>query len=387
MRIFYINTARPRKLAKKLKAILDISLSESQKHIACLSGYKDWNELLVVTNRKEVHSHPDVYEYPQKYLINIFNQNEEIASQLILFFKNNMQYPNLNFQIPSEIKEAIKTCNQNIIIGSDTGLPRFVYQNICEYISSIKKNNFILKNTVTQEIEIMSKTPYTLKIHASNLKELKIRYERLIKSPTTSLFIYLKIQDNKVQYDFESLDISDSDKGLKVETFNDAISNALRKDKDTIIIGKDELYNPETAKLAFDYAYKSFIQNMWSQSNSNIIVSKILELRNGNTESVWLNYTKIMLTALLNALVWLRDNAGYELTPKIVWDNIDKKQMELIINGEKYPELPLEYKDSIQKYFNELENIGTIDVYKSHGYIQHELINVFKEFGLRDWYL
>ena len=125
---------------------------------------------------------------------------------------------------------------------------------------------------------------------------------------------------------------------------------------------------------------------MWNQDNSNVIVSKILELEDTTEHPLWLKYTKIMLNALLDAMVWLRDKAGYELNTKIIWDNIGHEQMKLIINGTKYPELPQKYRKGLQSYFDELNNIETIDSYKSHGFIQHELINVFKNLGLRSWY-
>lgn len=374
MRIFYTDITRPRKLAKKLKVILNISLSESQKHIACLSGYKDWNELLIITNRKEIHSHPDKYEYPKKYLTDIFNQNEEMANQLILFFKNNLQYPNLDFQISPEIKDVIKNCNQNIIIGSNTNLPQFIYQNICEYILSNHPNNMIFKDTITKPIDINIENQYVMKIHASDLNILQNRYKQLIEEPKNSLFIYIEIQNNKIMYDFKYGYFNKSSKQLK----GDLIKNMKRCLPDEIITGE---------KICFTFSPISDDSfNMWSQENSHTIVSKILEVENKTTNPLWLNHTKIMLNALLNALVWLRDKAGYELTAKTVWDNIDNKQMKLIINGEKYPELPQKYRNEIQYYLDVLDNIESIDSYKSHGFIQHELINVFKTFGLGKWF-
>ena len=383
MRIFYNDINRPRKLAKKLKTILNISLTDSQKHISRISGYKDWNELLVVTNKKEKHLNPDKYEFPINYLQEIFKSNENLASKLIIFFKDNLKYPNLTCEITQEIKTVIKNCNKNIVLGGNTDIPNFVYNNIFTYIQLEHPNNIIFKDTIVKQTNIIMDNKYSIKIHANDLTVLQQRYKQLIEEQQNSLFIYLKMENNKIIYDFKygyfykmpDSKLKDID---KTKQFYDMIKNMKRNAQDEIIIGENYDFSSEQPSVD--------IVNMWNQDNSNIIVSKILQLENTTEHPLWLKHTKIMLNTLLDAMVWLRDKAGYELNTKTVWDNIGHEQMKLIMNGKKYPELPQKYKKGIQNYFDELNNIGTIDSYTSHGFIQHELINVFRNLGLRNWY-
>lgn len=274
MRIFYTDLSIAQKLAKKLKNKISVSLTESQKLIALMSGYKDWNELKLITNKGEAHPIPDRYDWPNYFKGLPF---DDVTKSLMIFFKNYMMYPNLDIEVPMELQKLIKNHQGSIVVGSQTNLPSHVYKNLSNFVYKenvlivdtlkikepkysedfkvAQRSNpfnifeYTLENNELEYIESLldSNHHYMIKIHASDMKNLLSRYNyQLGGKRQASLFIYYEIINNKVIYHYFT----------GPQRFEEALSIAMRKDSDTIFIG--EIKNPKTADLAFKAALNNF---------------------------------------------------------------------------------------------------------------------------------
>lgn len=119
------------------------------------------------------------------------------------------------------------------------------------------------------------------------------------------------------------------------------------------------------------------------ENNDIDIKKRIMDLYINHTSpnDIWLFVMDRMIGTLISSLEWLKENDDYVLSPQNIWDDISFVEFVRISTGDKYINLPPKYREDMVAYLDSLyaynHNIAYI-----HGYLQHELIPVFKELGI-----
>lgn len=116
-------------------------------------------------------------------------------------------------------------------------------------------------------------------------------------------------------------------------------------------------------------------QTMSADSIVHMLVST-MEGRGGDS-AMWAGRSTAMLTAIIRALVWLRDEDRLDLTPMEIRDYVNLKKIIELVDPQRNPDLPFGIRKSLKAYLCSLPGFQEEKGYKQsqttidqHGYLE-----------------
>jgi hypothetical protein len=90
--------------------------------------------------------------------------------------------------------------------------------------------------------------------------------------------------------------------------------------------------------------------------SSNELTKGMLSLMSydGVENAMWMNRAAAMMTPVISALCWARDEGLIDLTVEVINEHVSLSKIVELANGEKYPNMPDDIKRSLKSYLHSL---------------------------------